>query len=138
MHAIILRTFLVAITIVTSLAACHQEQNQAVSPEPQPSKFPQRQSAPEHPPMVEGAIDSLPELMIKAQSEKIKKMQTLEQPVVASTPTPDKRKQLSNVTKDNLALADKIKALEERLRQKEALSQQISKKIESVKNQLNQ
>jgi len=137
MYAIILRTVLVTISIVYSLTACHQEQNQQVSPQPQPSKFPQRQSAIEHPQIVEGGIDALPELVIEAQAEKIKKVQTLE-PVAASNSTPDKREQLSNVTRDNLALAEKIKALEERLKQKEAVSQQISKKIESVNNQLNQ
>ena len=137
MYAIILRTVLVTISIVYSLTACHQEQNQQVSPQPQPSKFPQRQSVTEHPQIVEGGIDALPELVIEAKAEKIKKVQTLE-PVAASNSTPDKREQLSNVTRDNLALAEKIKALEERLKQKEAVSQQISKKIESVNNQLNQ
>ncbi len=138
MHAINLRTVLVTITVVFSLTACHQEQNQEVSPQPQPSKFPQRQSAAEHPPMVEGTIDALPELVIEARAEKIKKMQTFEQPAEASNTTPGKREQLSKVTKNNLALAEKIKALEERLKQKEAVSQQITKKIKSVKNQLNQ
>ncbi len=137
MYAIILRTVLVTISIVYSLTACHQEQNQQVSPQPQPSKFPQRQSVTEHPPILEDGIDALPELVIEAKAEKIKKVQTLE-PVAASNSTPDKREQLSNVTRDNLALAEKIKALEERLKQKEAVSQQISKKIESVNNQLNQ
>lgn len=137
MYAIILRTVLVTISIVYSLTACHQEQNQQVSPQPQPSKFPQRQSVTEHPQIVEGGIDALPELVIEAKAEKIKKVQTLE-PVAASNSTPDKREELSKVTRDNLVLAEKIKALEERLKQKEAVSQQISKKIESVNNQLNQ
>ena len=85
--------------------------------------------------MVQGTLGELPELLIEAKAEKIRKTPEMEQ--LAGVALPEKRKQLRDVTAENQTLAEKIRLLESQLQHKEIISQQITRKIENVKNQMN-
>lgn len=130
-----LRTILLTTFLASLMGACHQSEDQTVAPQPEPSKFQQREALPEHPPMVQGTLGELPELLIEAKAEKIRKTPEMEQ--LAGVALPEKRKQLRDVTAENQTLAEKIRLLESQLQHKEIISQQITRKIENVKNQMN-